>query len=151
MSRNLEMVVNYFLSKQSMTPKKLQKIVYYAYAWCMALLSNMAEGEIFYLFEEKFEAWVHGPVCPELYQEYKCYGWGDIDVGHQNLDFKFEPDVEDILKQVWEIYGGYNANQLETITHQEKPWLEARDGFSPSDICKNQIKEDVIYDYYNSL
>ena len=26
-----------------------------------------------------FEAWVHGPVCPVMYQAYKNYGFGLID------------------------------------------------------------------------
>ena len=50
---------------------KLQKLVYYAQAWHLALRDVP-------LFEEDFEAWVHGPVIPALYQEYKKFGWRPI-------------------------------------------------------------------------
>lgn len=42
---------------------KLQKLVYYAQAWHLAIHGTP-------LFEEDFEAWVHGPVIPSLYQKY---------------------------------------------------------------------------------
>ncbi|WP_374049741.1 type II toxin-antitoxin system antitoxin SocA domain-containing protein [Paenibacillus larvae] len=30
------------------------------------------------LFDDNFEAWVHGPVNPQLYTEYREYGWQEI-------------------------------------------------------------------------
>jgi uncharacterized phage-associated protein len=30
------------------------------------------------LFEEDFQAWIHGPVIPVLYQKYKSFGWQPI-------------------------------------------------------------------------
>ena len=56
-----------FLSIESMTHKKLQKLCYYAKAWYLAIYDSN-------LIEEQFEAWVHGAVQPRLYQEYKAYG-----------------------------------------------------------------------------
>ena len=29
-------------------------------------------------FDAQFQAWVHGPVIPEIYSEYKTYGFRDI-------------------------------------------------------------------------
>lgn len=43
---------------------KLQKLVYYAQAWYLAIYGQS-------LFDEDFEAWVHGPIIPSLYQKYK--------------------------------------------------------------------------------
>ena len=60
-------VANFYLSKQSMSPKKLQKILYYAYAWTLALLNDDEEHLNNRLFDSKFEAWVHGPVLPEVF------------------------------------------------------------------------------------
>ena len=53
-------IANWFLNKGSMTQKKLQKLCYYAQAWCYAL-----KGER--LIKSDFQAWIHGPVSPALY------------------------------------------------------------------------------------
>ena len=60
-----------FLSINAMTHKKLQKLCFYAKAWYLALYDHN-------LISEKFEAWVHGAVQPELYQKYKAYGFDYI-------------------------------------------------------------------------
>lgn len=139
-------VANWFLSKESMSPKKLQKIVYYAYSWFLTLMNESESDLSNKLFNSRIEAWVHGPVFPELYRRYKDKGWGAI-----VLDEKlptFEDDVLDIFEQVWEVYGGYTGNQLESITHQEEPWIKARDGCNEYDICKNEITDKSIFSYY---
>lgn len=64
-------VANFFRSKEEMSHKKLQKLVYYAYAWYIALKNenkDNLENKLFYNCH--FEAWIHGPVCPKLYIEY---------------------------------------------------------------------------------
>jgi hypothetical protein len=43
---------------------KLQKLVYYCQAW-----SLVWEDEP--LFDSRIEAWVNGPVCPELYRAHR--------------------------------------------------------------------------------
>ena len=43
---------------------KLEKLCYYSQAW------TMAWDEI-PLFNEDFEAWANGPVCPEFFKEHK--------------------------------------------------------------------------------
>jgi uncharacterized phage-associated protein len=71
-------ISDFFLSKRALTPKKLQKLVYYAYAWFIALNNQSAEEIESVLFEEAPEAWVHGPVFPSLYAKYKGYCWHEI-------------------------------------------------------------------------
>ena len=60
-------VADWFLGKDSMSPKKLQKIVYYAYAWVLTLMNESENDLDIKLFDSRIEAWVHGPVIPELY------------------------------------------------------------------------------------
>ena len=68
---NANVVANYFLTKSELTPKKLQKLVYYSYSWFIAL-NNENENEInSLLFDETPEAWIHGPVFKSLYSKYK--------------------------------------------------------------------------------
>lgn len=47
-----------FLSIEPQTLTKLQKLCYYSDAWYLAQTDDE-------LFENHFEAWVHGPVDPE--------------------------------------------------------------------------------------
>ena len=58
-------VAQYVLNKVGdMTTLKLQKLVYYCQAWSLAW-----DGKP--LFDEEFEAWANGPVCPELFKKHK--------------------------------------------------------------------------------
>ena len=36
-------IANFFLTKSELTPKKIQKLVYYAYSWFIALNNNSAD------------------------------------------------------------------------------------------------------------
>lgn len=145
----VEDVANYFLSKKSMSPKKLQKIVYYAYGWTLALLNEDIKALDNRLFNEPIEAWVHGPVVPELYQKYKNYGWQNIEKIDENQDELFSEDVKDVLSQVWEVYGGYTANELESISCNEFPWKKARDGLAPFESSSVKISDEDMCRFFN--
>jgi len=132
-------IARWFLSQEKMTPKKLQKLCYYAYAWGLVFFNESAENIENRLFTNRIEAWVHGPVIPEVYHEYSEYGYEEIE--QADFDGEFSPDVLDLLNQVWQIYGGYDGNQLESITHQEGPWITARRGYGPLDRCNNVISD----------
>ena len=68
---NINTLADAFLSFEPMTNKKLQKLCYYAKAWHLSLCDEN-------IINEDFEAWIHGPVCPQLYQTYKGYGFDKI-------------------------------------------------------------------------
>ena len=106
------------------TNLKLQKLVYYAQAWYLALYGKP-------LFGGRLEAWVHGPVQPTVYQNFKKFGWNPItdDPGEVNLP----EHIKSHLNEVMEVYGVLSAYQLERLTHREAPWLNARNGL-PMDI-----------------
>ncbi|GGB41909.1 hypothetical protein GCM10011409_19320 [Lentibacillus populi] len=140
-------VINWFLSKDSMSPKKLQKLLYYAYSWTLALQNEDVENLENKLFDNNFEAWVHGPVLPSVYHDFKTFGYHDI-ARLEDYKIKFDEDIEDILNQVWDEYGDYNGNQLESITHQEEPWKKARGDCSPIERCNTLISDEDIFSYY---
>lgn len=83
----------------SVTNLKIQKLVYYAQAWYLANYGNS-------LFEEDFQAWVHGPVIPELYQQYKQFSYKpiDIDVRLDQIEPKFKPEELEFLKEIAKVY-----------------------------------------------
>lgn len=147
--RKIDMVAEYYLSKSAMSPKKLQKILYYAYSWTLALLNETADDLSFKLFEDRIEAWVHGPVVPYIYHKYKGYGWDDIPKIDDYSRSDFSEDVIDVLDQVWAVYGGFSGNELESITHKEDPWIMARRGCTASSPSSSPISDSIIFDYYN--
>lgn len=120
-------VANYFLAKVNpefgdlISNLKLQKLVYYAQGFSLAILGEP-------LFDEPIEAWEHGPVVPELYHAYKGYGAEPIPpVSFAIIDGVFDEEQLDVLEQVHAVYGQFSAWKLRNMTHEEKPWLEAID------------------------
>ena len=143
----VEEVAKWFLYQSSMEHKKLQKLCYYAQAWHCAL-----EGEP--LFSERIEAWVHGPVIPVLYQQYKDYGWQEIPQVKGFDESKISSGTLEVLRAVYDSYGGLTGIQLENLTHNESPWQVARGELYPLQplaTCTNEIREQDMRDYYRKL
>ena len=52
---------------------------------------------------------------------------------------------------VLEGYGSFPAHTLSELTHQERPWLDARRGLAPGERGNQVISQESIYEYYDSL
>jgi len=139
-------VANYFLSLvdeesgDNITHLKLQKLVYYADAWFLALYNKS-------LFKENFEAWVHGPVLTSLYQKFKDYGYNPIN-SPEEYSCNLPEEVKIHLDEIWEEYGSLSPKKLEILTHSEAPWKEARKNCSPIDYCSNNLSKDLMRTFY---
>lgn len=146
---NILDIANFFLSKESMTQKKLQKLCYYSEAWSWALrhCSIVDEGSA------EFQAWVHGPVNIELREKYKSYGWKDIEKNDEVVQGLIDaPDgVIGMLESVWNTYGDKDGDTLEILTHSEKPWIEAREGVSEYEPSNNVISTETMAKFYKSI
>lgn len=134
--------------------KKLQKLLYYIEAWSLVHLDSIVD--------EDFEAWIHGPVIPEVYREYKKFGYSPISIDYNELDSskyikKFEKDSGITEKQIELIdailskYGVLSSQELELLSHSEKPWVETRKSLTPFDHCSDVIDKDLIKTFYSSL
>ena len=126
-----------------MTPLKLQKMVFYADAWYMAL----NDGEE--LVADQFEAWVHGPVARSLFIRFADYKWRPITEEISCPDLP--EDVVQHLDEIYQVFGGYTAYELEQMTHQEKPWLVARGGIPSDAPCQNVIDKGVSAEFYRAM
>ncbi|UAN20953.1 DUF4065 domain-containing protein [Enterobacter sp. JBIWA003] len=145
---NLNSVADYLLffaqdHGDVMTPLKLQKMVFYADAWYMAL----NDGDE--LISDQFEAWVHGPVARALYVRFAEYKWRPIteDIACPELPEK----VTSHLDEIYQVFGGFTAYELEQMTHQEKPWLQARNGIPSDSTCQNIIDKGITAEFYRSM
>jgi uncharacterized phage-associated protein len=118
---------------------KLQKLLYYVQAWHLAVHGRP-------LFPEKFEAWIRGPVIPELYDRYKGYRWRNIDeeVERPDLDDRTVAFIEEVLEE----YGPLDARRLEQLARREDPWIEARGGVADDEPCSAPIDESLMEHYY---
>ena len=140
-------VAEYILSQLGeTTTMKLQKLVYYCQAWSLAW-----DGVP--LFEEDFEAWMNGPVCPELYQAHK----GTFKVGsgffrlYKSEDPNFSEDNIDSMNAVLRDYGDKAPYWLSELTHHEEPWKSARRGLAVGEHSNNIISKESMQCYYEGL
>jgi len=122
-------VANEFLSINSVSHKKLQKLCYYAQGWNLGLLGTE-------LFNEEIQAWIHGPVCPTLYNKYRGYGYEEIPKEESNnTDENFKRSIG----QIYRIYEDLDGDDLEAKTHNEFPWKNARHGLQSWESCNREI------------
>lgn len=133
-------VANWFLEKEEMTHKKVQKLCYYAQSWSYTLKDRP-------IADDNFESWVHGPVSPKLYEKYKNSGYKELSADN---DFvcKFKLEDEELLESVWLTYGKCTANALEVLSHSEAPWRLARIGLQGDEKSSNVISPKHMKEYY---
>jgi uncharacterized phage-associated protein len=146
MSGRLNDIAEYFIfcstkSNKGISNKKLQKLVYYAQAWSLVFNGKP-------LFSEKIEAWIHGPAIPSLYRKYKKFGFKPLQSQNSKFDPKSLSSIE-ILDEVWRVYGKYDANYLEVLTHQEEPWINARDALEFEQSSSNEISHESMKTFYS--
>ena len=125
-----------------LTPLKLQKLMFYADAWNMALYDEE-------LTSEKFQAWIHGPVAVSQYRRFKDYRWRPITADIQAPDL--DPKVSNHIEEILDVFGVENAIALEQMTHQEEPWLRARGGLADTEACNTPIDKELTKRYYRSI
>lgn len=138
-------IANWFLSKESMTHKKLQKLCYYAQAWLYVFECNKVSTD--------YEAWVHGPVNRTLWNRFKSFGYNRIpcnELKNVATDIN-DSDVLNVLDSVWETYGEFTDFELENLTHTETPWIEAREGCDKFEPSSNLISKSTMKNYYSGL
>ena len=116
---------------------KLQKLCYYAQGFNLALRDKR-------LFPEPIEAWTHGPVIRSLYQKYKKHGEGVIPPP-TNCDISiYDQKSQELLNEVYSVYGQYSAWKLRNMTHEEPPWIEARQS-------RSHISPTSMREYFKTL
>jgi len=144
-----------------LSPLKLQKLVYFAHGWYLALTGKP-------LINEPVEAWKFGPVIPSLYHALKKYAYQSVNECMTDDDF-WEPStggvchelsVDDgpdqqenelakrIVRRVWDVYGGFSATQLSNLTHDDgTPWSMTPD----KDKRRNAIIDpEIIRGYFKA-
>jgi len=143
-------IANYFIKKSnySISPMKLQKLIYYAHGWHLAIHDTP-------LINNELEAWQFGPVIREIYQDVKRYGNQDVSELIQKFDFNDwsfdtpeldDPEASEFLDAVYNAYGSFSAIKLSDMTHTPNaPWDIARK------TGLNTINNEIIKNYFVNL
>lgn len=126
---------------------KLQKLVYYCQAWHLAFYKSP-------LFYGKFQAWIHGPVSRELYDRFMSQKSLYSPIDNTDIRPRFNPlslsyAARGHIDTILETYAQFSGSQLEDMTHEEDPWIYARNGTHPAQRCENEIDEGVMANYYS--
>ncbi len=160
-------VANYFVVKgvkenRPVDAMKLQKLLYFAHGWHLALYGEP-------LLSERVEAWSYGPVVPTAYREFKHNGRSPIEFpafewpgGRREasgpLFSRRAAQVTNaravgLLDKIWEVYGGYSGTQLADMTHaKDGPWYQVWAGEAQRGAVRGiDIGDDLIGDYFKRI
>lgn len=157
-------IANFFLHRAAEEGKpmehlKLQKMVYIAYGWGLAVLDEK-------LFSEPIEAWKHGPVVASLYHEFKESK--DQPINHFSIMYDLDngnvcaphipqndKDTLMVLEKVWKLYNHFSGWDLREKTHEAgTPWSETYDKYHqnkpiPDELIKSHFQQK-IEEYLNA-
>lgn len=97
---------------EAIDPLKLQKLVYLAHGWNLALTGTP-------LIENVVEAWKWGPVVPKLYREFRHFKSNPI-TGKSDriISAGVDEEAAKMIKSVWKAYKKYSPIELSMLTHE---------------------------------
>jgi len=157
-SWDLGHIVTHYVNQKgdTVSHKKLQKLLYYVEAWHLVNFKTP-------ILEENFEAWVHGPVVPELYHKLKEFGFNNLQVINDEFDTvdeEIQAIIErsaisseqiELIESILSRYGSLTSFELELLSHNEAPWVEARQNIPPHVPCNNVISKVRMLEFYSSM
>ncbi len=122
-------VLKYMRGKQHFTGEmQRHKLLYYVQAWSLAWTGRP-------LFDDRVEAWTLGPVVPNV----------------RNAILPLHPTTGSLSREeqalvdaVLDHYGRLGGAELSNLTHQERPWLDARAGLPDDAPSSAEISHDAM-------
>ncbi len=141
-NRFLELASN---AGRALTPMQVLKLVYIAHGWSLGLRGHP-------LIDEPVEAWQYGPVIRDLYNSMKGFGGGTVAgplaLGWGACADELTGNEDDLVRQVYELYGHMSGPALSRITHAPNtPWSHT---YRPG-VHGQTISTDLITDHYQRL
>ena len=144
----LAVIAYIFSALHEVTPLTLQKLLYYIQGNYAAIYDKP-------LFDAPCEAWVHGPVYRNVYNLFRDFKYNPIDddrfVPLKESALPLTPEAKEVVDRVLDTFGMYSGKVLESITHKEAPWLDARKGFLPDETSHAEISLDAMKSYFKKV
>lgn len=124
---------------EKMTLLKLLKLLYYAEGCSLALNKGS-------LYDEKILAWEQGPAVEEVWSGFDnvC----DLQVKDSDIKdslSKISKEDNELLEDVYSVFGQYSALGLKNKTHAESPWFDASQG---GRVLNSEITRQSIAKYF---
>lgn len=146
---------NYSKEKKEISPIKLQKSLYFLFAYWGGFIKknndnidyveeklNLSE----YLFDDTFQAWVYGPVIPNIFRMYrdKTIDYKTLDVGSifDNVDIIVKESIDSLLEELFAV----SDFKLVSVSHEDNCWKNHFDIFSDE---HNEIipSSEIVQEY----
>lgn len=145
-SDKMLMSIAYVFEKlEEVTPLMLQKLLYFIQGVYCALYGKP-------IFAEDCQAWIHGPVYPEVHELFRDFKYNPIDDARfallEGITDTLTKDEKRVIDLVVNTFGMYGGKALEKITHNESPWQDARKGYEDSIPSTELLPKDHIMQYY---
>ena len=144
----LAVIAYIFSALHEVTPLTLQKLLYYIQGNYAAIYDKP-------LFDAPCEAWVHGPVYRNVYNLFRDFKYNPIDDDRfaplKESALPLTPEAKEVVDRVLDTFGMYSGKVLESITHKETPWMDARKGFLPDETSHAEISLDAMKAYFKKV
>ncbi|WP_431785765.1 Panacea domain-containing protein [Paenibacillus lactis] len=132
---SVDTLASYLYSlKNNISPLKLQKSLYFLFAYHGALYTQETGEGVFegtsvapkYLFNAQFEAWQYGPVIRQVYNNDKrgIYSSPDM-IEAATKEVESEPEVKKFIDELFMQIDSVSDFKLVDRSHQDDSWKEA--------------------------
>lgn len=146
---DIKEIVKWLLKKKPMTHKRLQKCLYFFYGEYLAIKNDDIHNLKTELFKNDFEGWAHGPVSPKIYGIFKGSGYRQLSL-HPNVNVNITEEDDIILNGIYTKYEDYTTDDLEKLSHEQKPWKNSRLGLDCFDIGNRNISTEDIFECFKN-
>ena len=101
------------------------------------------------LFEDKIEAWQHGPVVRTVYDYIKGTAYSNELVRCSSEVRLSDTKTENFIDKILAVFGSYSGYELEKKTHSELPWQLTYMDCDGEARCDKVIDDALIYSFYS--
>lgn len=148
---NVDDLINYLYNQYGeLTPIKLQKGLYFLYAYYGATYGKTRESEGVLeqdfadfpdsLFDAQFEAWTYGPVIKDVWAKQKAGFYGNDTPNIQNIKREIILFIDELFEQI----NSVSDFSLVDRSHEDEAWIDAYNSGATTKIMNNN---DLIEEY----
>lgn len=138
-----EMILRGIGDGNPLTPLQIIKLTYLCQAWMLGMFGDK-------IFEQKVEAWEHGPVIADVYHGVKHFVNQPVDEIMSARPAEFSDAETHILDEVYRVYGKRSGGALSGHTHKTgTPWHQTKQKDSVS--RRVEISPEKIEAYYKDI
>ena len=146
---NVDTLVNFlFYQYKNLSPVKLQKGLYFLYAFYAGKYSDDKESNTFpkELFPAEFEAWTYGPVIKDVYVKYKDKEYekslSSFDIENELNNIPNGAEIKSFIESLFQKIQSVSDFELVDKAQSDVVWKEA---FNSED---KMIKNENIWNEY---